>query len=75
MIADLSGPPNNWDRDTIEHNMFEVYPRDEIAGTTLDSTSIMMYRIPKSWTNDGTSAEFNSDLSETDKAFIRKQYK
>ena len=55
--------------------MFEVYPRDEIAGTTLDSTSIMMYRIPKSWTNDGTSAEFNSDLSETDKAFIRKQYK
>ena len=23
VIADLSGPPNNWDRDTIEHNMFE----------------------------------------------------
>ncbi len=74
VIADLSGPPNNWDEATIEHNMFEVYPRDEIAGTTLDSTSIMMYQIPKSWTNDGTSAEFNSELSATDKIFIRKQY-
>jgi hypothetical protein len=33
-----------------------------------------MYRIPKSWTNDGTSAEFNDDLSEVDKTFIKKQY-
>lgn len=74
VIADLSGPPNNWDRAKIEHNMFEVYPRNEVAGTQLDSTSIMMYRIPKSWTNDGTSAEFNDDLSEVDKKFIKKQY-
>ncbi len=44
------------------------------TGTELDATSIMMYRIPKAWTNDGTSSDFNSDLSETDKTFIRKQY-
>ena len=74
VIADLSGPPNNWDRDTIEHNMFEAYPRNEIAGTTLDSTSIMMYPIPKSWTLDGTSAGLNTDLSQTDRTFIRQQY-
>jgi hypothetical protein len=74
VIADLKGPPNSWDEAKIEHNMFEVYPPNKIAGTALDSTSIMMYRIPKSWTTDGTSAEFNSELSETDKTFIRKQY-
>jgi hypothetical protein len=34
----------------------------------------MMYRIPLSWTNDGTSSEFNDKLSNTDKSFIRKQY-
>jgi hypothetical protein len=54
--------------------MFEVYPPNEIAGTNLDATSIMMYRIPPSWTNDGTSSEFNDKLSNTDKSFIRKQY-
>jgi hypothetical protein len=74
VIADLSGPPNNWDDATIQHNMFDFYPPNEVASTKLDSTSIMMYRIPKAWTNDGTSSEFNSELSATDKKFIRKQY-
>jgi serralysin len=74
VIADLSGPPNNWDPDTIQHNMFDVYPPNEIEGTKLDTTSIMMYRIPKAWTNDGTSSEFNDKLSDVDKKFIRKAY-
>ena len=74
VIADLSGPPNNWDPATIHHNMFETYPPNEIAGTKLDSTSIMMYPIPKSWTLDGTSAGLNTDLSQTDRTFIKQQY-
>ncbi len=74
VIADLSGPPNNWDLPTIEHNMFEKYPPNEIAGTTLNSTSIMMYPIPKSWTLDGKSAGLNTDLSATDRTFIKQQY-
>lgn len=74
VIADLSGPPNNWDGATIDHNMFEQYPPNEIAGTKLDTTSIMMYPIPQSWTLDGTSAGMNNDLSSTDRTFIRKQY-
>jgi len=74
VIADLSGPPNNWDSATIEHNMFEQYPSNEIAGTKLDWHSIMMYPIPKSWTLDGTSAGLNNDLSGTDRDFIQQQY-
>jgi hypothetical protein len=71
---DLSGPPNNWDTATIDHNMFESYPSNEIDGTTLDWHSIMMYPIPASWTIDGSSAGLNTDLSQTDRDFIRKQY-
>ena len=74
VIADLSGPPNGWNADTIERNMFEEYPSNEIAGTKLDWHSIMMYPIPEGWTTDGTSAGFNADLSAEDKAFIAKQY-
>jgi serralysin len=74
VIADLSGPPNNWDAATIQHNMFEQYPSNSIAGTPLDWHSIMLYPIPKSWTNDGTSAGMNNTLSDADKQFIRKQY-
>jgi hypothetical protein len=74
VLADLRGPPNNWDDATIQHNMFDVSPPNTVEGTNLDPTSIMMYQIPKAWTNDGTSSEFNDDLSATDKKFIRKQY-
>lgn len=72
--ADLSGPPNNWDPETIEHNMFNQYPPNEVHGTKLDEFSIMMYPIPASWTNGTFSSGFNSELSATDRAFIRQQY-
>ena len=72
VVHDLSGPPNNWDPATIETNIFKKY--EDIIGTDVDSTSIMMYPIPLAWTNDGTSAGLNSELSETDKQFVREVY-
>jgi hypothetical protein len=74
VIADLSGPPNNWDGATIEHNMFEKYPRNEIDGTTLDRKSIMMYPLPASWILSGDPVGLNDDLSDKDKEFIKKKY-
>lgn len=74
VIADLSGPPNNWDIDTIEHNMFEAYSSSQTNSTQTDTASIMMYPIPARWTNNGFSVGLNSDLSATDKAFIKAQY-
>lgn len=70
VIKDLGGPPNNWDLPTIENNMFRTYSKDQLNGTDLDKFSIMMYRIPASWTTDGFSTEFNAVLSQTDKSFI-----
>jgi hypothetical protein len=74
VYADLSGPPNNWDQDKIDHNMFATYAPQEIEGAKLDRKSIMMYPIPASWVTDGKTAGLNADLSDADKAFIKKAY-
>jgi serralysin len=74
VIKDLSGPPNNWSVDTIEHNLFEPYAKEETNFTKVDGSSIMMYSIPAHWTTDGFSVGENVDLSDTDKSFIREQY-
>jgi hypothetical protein len=74
VIADLTQPPNSWDRATIEHNMFEQYPRNEIEGTELDSHSIMMYPLPASWILEGEPVGLNANLSANDKEFIKKAY-
>ncbi|MEM9670434.1 MAG: hypothetical protein AAF950_16050 [Pseudomonadota bacterium] len=74
VIADLSGPPNNWDLETISRNMFDTPRLSDVNATPVDRDSIMMYPFPARWTNDGESAGLNTDLSETDIAFIKEQY-
>ena len=74
VVADLSGPPNNWDADTIQHNIFDKYEKAEVVATKVDKDSIMMYPIPATWTLDGFSAGFNTGLSKNDKALIQKCY-
>jgi hypothetical protein len=74
VIRDLSGPPNRWSPEVIEHNMFEPYAAQETNFTKVDGASIMMYPIPKNWTTDGFSVGSNNRLSATDKEFIHQQY-
>jgi hypothetical protein len=74
VIRDLSGPPNNWSLDVVEHNMFEPYGANETNFTNVDGASIMLYPIPKNWTTDGFSVGSNNQLSATDKQFIHQQY-
>ena len=44
VIRDLSGPPNYWDMDRIENNMFRRYKRSDLDGSLYDADSIMHYR-------------------------------
>jgi hypothetical protein len=74
VIKALSGPPNNWDLEKIEFNMFRTFDKAETNFTKTDPASIMMYPIPKTWTEDGFSVGENTQLSDTDKKFIRQQY-
>ncbi len=74
VIKDLSGPPNNWDEYTIRENVLARYMFTQTQFTQFDPKSIMVYPIPKRWTLDGTEIAWNSELSETDKAFIAQCY-
>jgi serralysin len=74
VIDELSGPPNNWDEATIRFNVLDRYDPEDTTGTNVDPYSIMMYPIPATWTNDGFSAGFNDDLSDTDREFIQGAY-
>ena len=74
VIADLSGPPNNWDDATIRSNVLDHYGKEDVVATDVDADSIMMYPIPAAWTNDGFSADLNDDLSDKDREFINKVY-
>jgi hypothetical protein len=70
VIRDLSGPPNSWTVEQIEHNVLNKYAVDQIRGTAFDGDSIMLYFFPARWTLSGQGTKANEVLSNTDKAFI-----
>ena len=74
VYAYYAKPPNGWDAAKVDHNIFETYQEDLTSHTTVDPQSIMMYPIPSAFTTDGYSVGMNTDLSATDKAFIRQMY-
>jgi hypothetical protein len=75
VIADLSGAPNNWSVPVISRNMFESYAAKDTNHTDkIDPASIMMYPIPENWTLNHFSAGLNSQLTDTDKEFVKSQY-
>jgi serralysin len=69
------GPPNNWTKAQIDHNLFARYSKNITNYTNLDPTSIMLYPIPAQFTlNRQAIGGRNSDLSDVDKSFIKQQY-
>lgn len=74
---DLSGPPNNWDRRTIDHNIFETYAVDQLNASVFDGDSAMMYPIPRRWLNQtwpGYKETPNRGWSARDKSFLASIY-
>lgn len=71
---DLSGPPNRWSSEVIFNNMFKTFNKEELTLTRLDAKSIMMYPIPAKWTLDGFNVGLNTELSQSDKDFIKEIY-
>ncbi|KAF7561935.1 hypothetical protein G7046_g2230 [Stylonectria norvegica] len=63
-----------WTRDQVDHNLFQLYSADTTQFSEFDTRSIMLYAIPASLTTNGFSVGWNTQLSETDKAFIATMY-
>ncbi|KAM5342766.1 hypothetical protein ACJ41O_013732 [Fusarium nematophilum] len=65
---------NGWDRPAVDRNIFQLYAAGMTQFSAFDTGSIMLYSIPASLTTNGFSVGWNTQLSETDKAFIATAY-
>lgn len=72
IFADLSGPPNYWTLEDVKVNI--TNPVVGVDATGFDPSSIMLYSIPDHWVKDGYGFASNSQLSKTDKEWLRKLY-
>jgi len=63
-----------WGRDEVDRQVFEIANRSETQFSSYDRTSIMQYPVPNTLTIGDFEIGWNTQLSETDKAFARLMY-
>jgi len=68
------GPPNNWTKDEVDTNLFQLYSKTQTQYSAFDPTSIMAYPIPAPFTDGKLVVGMNRVLSEMDREFIAGQY-
>jgi hypothetical protein len=68
------GPPNNWNKDEVDTNLFQLYSKDQTQYSQFDAMSIMEYPIPAEFTDNKLVIGMNRELSAMDKEFIAGQY-
>jgi hypothetical protein len=74
VYAYYSGPPNNWTREEVDHNLFQLYDRNCTQFSAFDRQSIMLYPIPQEFTDGDFTVGWNQCLSAVDKAFVAACY-
>ena len=66
VIADASGPPNNWGINTIRNNILNRLTASQTDNSPYNNNNPMGYAYPASWTTDGSSGNpqdrFTKDL-------------
>jgi hypothetical protein len=63
-----------WSKADVDTNIFQVYSEDSTNHSAFDPTSIMEYAIPDSLTVGSYAIGWNTELSQTDIDFMRRQY-
>lgn len=74
VYAYYMGPPNNWTRDQVDHNLFRRYSKTITQFSEFDPHSIMLYSVPNELTIGDFEIGWNTTLSDTDKTFIGEAY-
>jgi hypothetical protein len=74
VYAHYAGPPNLWDKDTVDVNIFQKYSADRTQHTEFDPHSIMLYPVPNELTVGEFEVGWNSSLSDLDREFIGVLY-
>jgi len=70
----LSGPPNNWDTETIDTNIFQNFSTKQFTGSKYDPQSIMEYYFPDSCFLYPQNLKQNVDFSDLDQQWLQKMY-
>ena len=68
------GPPNNWDKEDVDNNLFATYAASKSQYSQFDKDSIMVYRIDNSLTLGDYEILGSKTLSPMDKSFIGTVY-
>lgn len=74
VLRELSGPPNNWSEEMINHNVLSYASKDSSNGTKFDPNSVMLYYFPGEWVASGRGTRNNTQISEVDKKYIGLLY-
>jgi hypothetical protein len=74
VYAFYQGPPNFWNREQVDVNVFSRYAVDMTQFSVFDPDSIMLYPIPNEFTVGDFSVGWNTTLSPTDREFITTLY-
>ncbi len=69
-----AGPPNYWNKEQVDANLFERYSADITQFSQFDPASIMLYPIPNEFTIGDFETGWNNALSAVDKQYIAALY-
>jgi hypothetical protein len=71
----LGSAPNFWDRQTVDHAIFTIWPPKYFpVHKVFDRGSIMMYQMPETYFLEGDKIPENKTLSDLDKQFAAALY-
>ena len=78
IVKYLSGPPNNWDEETIKFNM-APFGGEDLMMTDFDAKSVMLYSFPAEYYNEGDKSKCfipasNTEISEVDRVTVNYMY-
>src|SRR5258706_2928161 len=74
VYAAFSGPPNNWTKEEIDHNILDKYSPNGIDAREFEVKSIMLYQFDASLFTDHKATPLNYQLSSHDETFIKTMY-
>ena len=66
VYKEFGGPPNNWTKAVIDHNILTAYDIGRVQATAFDPDSIMLYEYTGDLTLDGKGTKHNANLSARD---------
>lgn len=63
-----------WSQEKVDHNIFRKYAASQLNASAYDKLSIMHYAVPNDLTIGEFEVDWNTQLSENDKALVERVY-